>query len=323
MKSGKVVTNVDSIPTSSNAAYVRGDSLCSSTNTSDLLLRNCLICDEQQVQSSGILEEPIYSTTGDGYESIQPIYEDPALYSTTKNGQFEQQYPAMSTFTSVNDQQQSSTPSTDSTTDRQKVLNVGTDDCNEPDSNAKCIAQSSDKALISSSAQTPTCCACDTKQTDHPVVIQMADSTLQSEHTGDSERNAEDHRCNEDAADICSNEDYEVAGQVYEHFSVLNALLRAVMVRSFRLQLRLLLAVHAMRSNRITLSTYKHQFPHCQASKPVTLIWMLKTVKLLAKCTNTFPKAVVMKGWAVFTRALCRGMAMNVWAAYTSVVIFK
>ena len=113
-----------------------------------------------------------------------------------------------------------STPSTDFTTDIQKVLNVGTDDCNETDSNAKCIAQSSDKEMISSSAQTPTCCACDTKQTDHPVVIQMADSTLPSEHTGDSERNAEDHRCNEDAADICSNEDYEVAGQVYEHFSV-------------------------------------------------------------------------------------------------------
>ena len=206
IKLGKMVTNVDGIPTSNNAAYIRGNSLCSSTNTSDFLFVNPLVCDERQVQSSEIhqMKETIYSTTGDGYESIQPIYEDPTLYWTIKNAQSDPQYPAMSRMTLVNDQLQSSTPPVASTGDSQTVVDIGVDDCRETENNVKCVAQNSDEKILSSLAQTSTCSTCDTKQTDHPLVTHMTDSTLPSEQSSDPEIDAED---------------YEVAGQVYEHFS--------------------------------------------------------------------------------------------------------
>ena len=197
--------NVDGIPTSINAAYVRGDSLCSSTNTSDLPLRNPLVCDEQQIQPSGILEEPIYSTAGDGCDSTPQDYEDPLPCQNASKVPSEQQCEAVSSTTLAGDKLRSSTPAAVSIGDSQTNVDEDTDICSKADNGVECIAQSSDgKKIISSSAQTPTCCACDAKQPDHPVDIQTSVSTLPSEQTSDSEMDAED---------------YEIAGQVYEQFS--------------------------------------------------------------------------------------------------------
>ena len=198
-----IFSNVASIPTSNNAAYIRGNSLCSSTNTSDLLM-NPLICDKQQIQSSEIhqMKEAVYSTTTDGYESIPLNYEDPVPYQI----QADPQCQAMSSTTSARDRLRSSTPTAVSTGDSQTNIDERTDICSETDTSVECTAQTSNEKIlsVSPSAQNPACCTRDTKQPDHPAVIQTADSTLPSEQSGDPEVDAED---------------YEIAGQVYEHFS--------------------------------------------------------------------------------------------------------
>ena len=59
--------NVESIPTSSNAAYIRGDSLSISTNTSSFLLTTPLTCDKDKLQSSPThqVRESAISTAAD------------------------------------------------------------------------------------------------------------------------------------------------------------------------------------------------------------------------------------------------------------------